>query len=319
MSNRREMLDRAAEGTLRPERPMARDRAGRFVGALSSAQKDRLRGMLPNAPSMRWARSPQYQALARSLDRRFPELAAMRGPGQSAVAGWYGVLRDLANPAQQATWLTAFGLPENAPRSQLLNIISQHIPELGNTAEAFEKTLSTVATAEGIERLGLKRFGRDVEQERLSGRPADSLQKMQTQKDRNEIGNAWHRRATIERAARESAAATPAHKRGRFDGAEVAKPNSSRRAELEAQYAAHTGKQAMFDPSSAGFKAWQKEHGAEGLGDVDELAARQESVRSHVAGVEKSSMDYESSLQSTPEEAEGLAERWEQETNYGTR
>jgi hypothetical protein len=275
--------------------------------------------MLPNAPSMRWALSPQYQALARSLDRRFPEVAALRGKEQSSVAGWYAVLRSIANPAEQHIWMKSFGLPKDAPRSQLLGIIAKNIPEFGNTAEAFERTLSTVATAEGIEQLGLKRFGRDVEQERLSGRSADSLQKLQTQKDRNEIGNAWHRRATIERAAREAEARTPPHKRGRFNGQEVAKPNSSRRAELEAQYAAHAGKQVMFDPSSVGFKAWRAEHGAEGVDDQDELAARHESVRASVEQSDNAATAYEQSLQNTPEEAEGLAARWEQETSYGTR
>lgn len=286
----------------------------RWVQSLTPAQRARFQTMLPNAPSVRYARSPQWQAFARSFLARTPALAAMRGKGDSAVGVLYGVLRDLGNPAHEHIYREAFRLPKTATRRDVLDAVLRAAPELqafGDTPAKFEQALSQVATMSGFEQLNLKRLQRDIEQQNAEGRSWDGAEKARSEADRKRIADESQRRALIGNLYAEAKARIPPHRRG-VPGSHALRPNSERMAELQAQAAAFRGERALFDKSSQGYREWNARHEHDG----DAIGARREEIQ-QAAEAERSAVEQaEASLRDTPAEAEATAEEWER-ANYG--
>lgn len=297
-----------------PKREHPRDILGRFMSNLKPAELAHFTRMASQAPSSRYARSPQWQAYARRVFAN-PLMAEMRKltPSDSAVGVLYGLLRDLANPSMQRFYAEAMGLPRDASRHDVYAAVLGAVPELqalGSTPQAFDRSLSDVATMEGKEKIGLKRFARDIQVARGDGKDWGAPERLRSEADKKRLADAEQRRAMIGQLAQESKRITPPHLRP-LPMRDAVRPHNSRLAELHAQYAAHSGKPEAFDSTSPGWKQWNKEH----VDDGPAIAARNDEVRASVQAAEQGEAAYESSLMDTAADAEATVEEWERRNN----
>lgn len=285
----------------------------RWVASLSPAQRARFVSMLPNAPSVRYGRSPQWQVLARQIFATAPEVrAAAKGDASSSVGQLYGMLRELASPTNEAMYRRAFGLPADATRLDVLGKVLEAVPglrALGATPAALEKSLSTVATMAAFEQLNLRKFARDVEQQRNEGRTWDGPEQLRTDEDRKRIADADNRRRMIHQLAAESARNAPPQARGPVNS-QYPRPTTERQAVLRAAYAAHSGKPLQIAGDSPGLRDFRERAPDNALVD-----ARFDEIRESVAAADNAAASFEASLQETPEQADTIAEQWERSGN----
>jgi hypothetical protein len=291
----------------------------RWVSSLSPAQRARFEKMVPNAPSLRYARSPQWEAWARSFWAANPDLAGVAkqfADQSSSVGKMYGWLRELADPKHESMYKQVLGLPTSATRSDMLARVLDLVPglrALGDTPSAFEKSLTSVASMAAVEQLHLRRFSRDVENLNGEGKDWDTPDKIRdrfSESEKKRIESNEARRRTIEWAARQSAANAPPSARPR-PGSQFPRPHNSRMVELHTQYAVRQGRQPLFDPTSPGLKQWQEQQGE----NAEFLANRAEETRQAAEATQNAADAYEASLQDTPAEAEAVAEQWERSRN----
>lgn len=288
----------------------------RWVNSLSPAQRERFSAKVRNAPSIRYGRSPQWQALARAFFAASPEMAGVAKQFQdpsTATGQLYGLLRDLANRDHESMFKSALNLPPNAPRSEMLGRILDLYPSLrpivGDTPSAFDRALSNVKTMAATEYLGVRRFARDVENLKGEGKDWDGPEKLRQtfpESERARMESNASRRRTIEWAARQSVASAPISKR--FE--RLPRPMTSRMALLHSAYAAHSGKPLALDPSSPGLREFEERNPNNSR--VDEM---HEQIRQEVQASDQAVQQWESSLQDTPAEAEAAAEQWERNNN----
>jgi hypothetical protein len=249
-------------------------------------------------------KSPRFQSMAKSLEGRYPGLQRFRAKDETPGMSLLRALQQIGDTTQTAKTARDLGLPANASREQILQVVAEAAPELGAPHE-LEGVLADVSQVMAEDTLAQRLFEKDAERDKYQPEAKEP-----SERDRYHAEYEAHRRNTLEEAIRERDARAGREAPLMAQRKARASPSTDLGMDLVMVKAALEGRRPDVDLTAPGAKQYLRERAGFSDEDLGRVQARDE-LEFTEALIEQRQLqqqqmeEHEASLASTPEEAAG--------------